>query len=213
MHDKKMTDASKTQPVIKASFQDVLTPAATRSLIILKGMQAESVAQAAAIPEKEFSAWLKESQPILSIMNMKRLQAVLGVEHGRLSSSQRHYFDVKPGRSPRKALASLGSLFPGGQIHQIVGPSNEITKGTISVYVLARPLENAWLLIRHKKSWMEKPMDENDLPGLHWARKTRDQSRIPISNEMSRQLEQSTIDDPLIDAIYKAVARNIGAKL
>lgn len=207
-----MTEAPSVQPIIKASFQDVLTPAATRSLVILKGMQTESVAQAAAVSEKELAAWMEGTQPILPITSMKRLQAVLGVEHGRLSPDQRHFFDIKPGKPGKKALYALSSLFPGGQIHQIVGPSSEIAAGKISVYVLARPAENAWLLIRHKKGWMGKAIDEKDLPGLHWGRQTREQSRIPISEEMSRQLEQNTVADALIDAIYEVAARNIGAK-
>lgn len=207
-----MAEACGLHVVDHAHFQDVLTPAATRSLMLLKGMKTAVVAQDAKIPERDLKAWLDGSQPMLAVASMKRLQAVMGTEQGRLSPKHRHFLDVDPGRAQKKALQAISVLFPGGQIHQIVGPSGKISTGKLGIYVVVRPVENAWLMLKHRKRWMDSSIDTKILVGMHWARITQERSRIPVGKEMCEQLEKNTVDESTLDAVFGVVARNMGAK-
>lgn len=179
--------------------------------MVLKGFQAQDVVRNVALPLPLFTAWLEGRQPILSSPDMACLQSVLGVKHGRLMAHKRHFFDLLSHRIVKEALLTLNAFFPSSIMSQIVGPSPAMAEGKTAIYILTRPDQDAWLVLRHKKTWLGKDLDEKDLPGVRWSRQGRDKSKIPVTLEISLQLEQTVVSEATLETICCIAARNLAS--
>lgn len=205
-----MTKPISAHDALRASLQGTLTPGATRALMTLKVMTSQDVAHAAEISVDTFNAWMQGHQPILMPSAMAGLQKALGVENGKLLPHRHHFFDIPSGRAAKDALLMVNTFFPDAQMNQIAGPSEAMASGKIGIYVLTRPTGDAWLVLRHKKTWLGKDLDEKNMPGIHWARLTRDKSKIPVMLDLGRQLEQATVSETTLSAICQITARKLG---